>query len=330
MGDPVSLALILVIGVFLLCLVILLPRDPLVRRCRSRRGRSSNEKNVNGSIMSGIRGRELGRRLLEAQRKAGFNGSDLAVKMGWTGSTLSRTMTGHRVVREIEVASLLGLCAVPGPEHEQLMSLSRPYEDCSLHLTPDEAWSTYVMYARDAIRLVEFEPVIVPWPVQIPEYTAAVLADGPTTAAQEATISARREAVSLLGLPSVVLVVDEWALRNPVGDESMMSEQLHHLLRISVRPSLSLQVVPVGHGPRIGRCGAFTVLDYARHPPLLYREDVAEGVLSDDDRVAGPHRSTLTALMAAALDQQRSRDLIARIALEQYGGRDDRHQALGA
>jgi len=37
-------------------------------------------------------------------------------------------------------------------------------------------------------------------------------------------------------------------LRLPVGDSMVMSEQLHHLLRMSVRPYLSLRVVPAADG----------------------------------------------------------------------------------
>jgi hypothetical protein len=101
-----------------------------------------------------------------------------------------------------------------------------------------------------------------------------------------------------------------------------MSNQLHHLLRLSVRPDLSLRVVPIGHGVHPGRHGGFTLLDYPRHPPVLYREDRSEGVLSDDHLDVGLHRSAAGALTAAALDEPQSRELIGRIAIELYGGHD--------
>lgn len=259
-----------------------------------------------------IRSRELGRRLLQAQRAAMFTGSGLAVKMGWTPSTLSRTMAGHRPPHETEVAALSGLCDVPCSERDRLQGLSRPHEDFSLHLPLDEAWSTYVSHASDAVRLSEFNAMIVPWPVQTAQYTTALLGVG-----------ARREAAALLRVPGVELLLHEWALHNPVGDEPTMSEQLHHLLRISVRPDLSLRVVPAGEGPQFARCGAFSLLEYADYPAVLYREDLVEGVLSDDQPIVDPYRSMIRALTAAALDQQQSRDLITSIADELYGGHDD-------
>lgn len=144
--------------------------------------------------MSGsIRSRELGRRLLQAQRTADLTGSGLAAKMGWTPSTLSRTMAGYRPPHETEVAALSGLCGVPGSERDRLQWLSRPHEDFSLHLPPDEAWSTYVSHTGNAVRLFEFNAMVIPWPVQTAQYTTALLANGPTSGIQDSTISARRE-----------------------------------------------------------------------------------------------------------------------------------------
>lgn len=259
-----------------------------------------------------IRSRELGRRLLQAQRAAEYTGSGLAEKMGWTPSTLSRTMAGHRPPYEAEVAALSGLCGVPGPERDRLQWLSRPHKDSSLHLPLDEAWSTYVSHAGNAVRLFEFNAMIVPWPVQTAEYTTALLG-----------IGTRREAAALLRVPSVELLLHEWALHNPVGDEPTMSEQLHHLLRISVRPDLSLRVVPAGEGPQFARCGAFSLLEYADYPAVLYREDPVEGVLSDDQSVVDPYRAMISALSAASLDRQQSRDLITSVADELYGDHDE-------
>lgn len=183
----------------------------------------------------------------------------------------------------------------------------------------NEAWSTYLMHARDAVQLFEFHPMMVPWPVQTTQYTAALLGEGVV----EAAVSDRHEAVSLLRVQNVELLLHEWALRSPVGDVSTMSEQLHHLLRISVRSDLSVRVVPVGNAPHNVRHGAFTLLDYAKHPSVVYREDPAEGVLSDDECLVDIYRSTASALAAAALDERESRELIGRIAVELYGGHED-------
>jgi len=49
-----------------------------------------------------------------------------------------------------------------------------------------------------------------------------------------------------------------------------MSDQLHHLLRMSVRPYLTLRVVPAALGAHAGIAGHFTLLEFAELKPVAY------------------------------------------------------------
>lgn len=262
---------------------------------------------------SSVRGREIGRRLRQVQRESGLTGPQLGEQMGWSPSMLSRTLTGVRVPTPVEAATMLVRCGVPGEQPRQAMlRLIAPYQDDGLHLPSAEVWPVFVAHAERAARLVEFAPFVLPWLLQTPAYTTAVITD--TDAGDDAQAPTRQTATTLLGLPAVAFLVHEWSLRTPMLDAAGMSEQLHHLLRLSVRPSVSLRVVPIAAGAAVARHGAFTLLRSHDHVPVLYREDPVTGVFLDHDPAVDAYLSIADRLAAVALDEQQSRDLIARIA----------------
>jgi hypothetical protein len=108
-----------------------------------------------------------------------------------------------------------------------------------------------------------------------------------------------------------------------------MSEQLHHLMRMSVRPSLSLRIVPTGLGAYLGRHGACTLLEFGDHAPMLYREDHPTGVFLDHRYEITACQSIIERLEAVALDEQQSRHLIGEIATTLYGTETDQPDRAG-
>jgi hypothetical protein len=261
----------------------------------------------------------VGRLLRWAQETAGLNGLQLAAKLHWSPTKLSRTLTGFRPPLDIEVATILGLCGVTGKERDRVLRLCYPQEDSGFRLPQDEQWSVFLTHAKDAVHLVDVQPLIVPWMLQTADYTRALFSDDVVVPdEQEVQVAIRRGSLDLLGLPQVDVLVYEWALRTPISDMSVMSEQLHHLLRMSVRPSVSMRVVPLGRGVQAGRHGQFTLLGYADCPSVLYREDHCSGALLDEQEVVDTYRSVAKHLDTIALDEQQSRELIAHIATGLY------------
>lgn len=271
---------------------------------------------------STVRGRELGRRILAIQRAAGQNGMQLADKLGLSPSLVSRMITGHRPARPIEVATFLALYGVlVGPERDKMLEFSEPYHDeTGLYLSPKDQWSIYLEHARDARSLVEYQPFMVPWILQTSAYTRALIGDSPLgDVDRELLIVERLAGKDLVRRPQVELFVHELALRNKLGDSSVMSEQLHHLIRMSVQPSLSLRLVPAGKGVYAGLFGSFTLLESSDYWPVLYREDHGGARLLDDPQVVAVYRLLAQRLRADALNELRSRERVGAMAVEMYG-----------
>lgn len=278
-----------------------------------------------GPSASSMRARELGRRLLWAQERAGFNGRELSAILGWDPVALSRLLRGRVAARAVDVSALLAVCGVTGSDRLRVLELCEPQDVAGLLRLPDgEHWNAYLAHAAGATRVIEFQPLAVPWAVQTPDYTRALVADSPTvpvaTVAEQ--VAARRAAVELLRLPRVDLLVHECALRIPVGDAAVMAEQLHHLLCLSVRPELSVRVIPIDHGAAAGSSGGFTVMEFDGYDPVVYREHPTGGLFLDHPGEVAAHRAITDRLDVVALDEGRSRDLIGQLAVDLGNDRD--------
>ena len=93
----------------------------------------------------------------------------------------------------------------------------------------------------------------------------------------------------------------------------MIRAQLRHLVELSKRPNITIQVLPFSEGWHPGTTGSFSVLEFPDgvHSPVAYIVSPAgEMYLEREDDV---RRTTLayTHLQTAALSPAKSRDLIA-------------------
>ena len=62
----------------------------------------------------------------------------------------------------------------------------------------------------------------------------------------------------------------ESVLRTPVGGGAVMWDQLHHMVRMSVRLYLVLRVVPASLGAPAAMAGSFTLMEFAEFKPVAY------------------------------------------------------------
>lgn len=67
-----------------------------------------------------MRARELGAGLRRAMERAGLTGQELAHRLDLSPSLMPRILTGHRKIRETDVATILALCGVTGAARQRL------------------------------------------------------------------------------------------------------------------------------------------------------------------------------------------------------------------
>ncbi|MGQ0719440.1 MAG: helix-turn-helix domain-containing protein [Pseudonocardiales bacterium] len=279
-----------------------------------------------------IRSRELGDGLRQAIEQAGLNGEHAAHVLGWSPSKMSRLLSGKRNATEVDVAAILGMCRVKGKERDRLLAL------CQERNTPGwlqqhgsrlpKQLVTLIDHENRAVAYSDIQPMLVPGLLQTGDYARAVIGRIATVPADEvddrvAARLARQSLFSRQRPARFTFYVHESVLRTPVGGPAVMSEQLHHLLRMAVRPYITLRVIPVALGAHAATAGPFILLEFAEFRPVVYLESETSSLFLEKKEETAAYQGILGALAETTLGEGESRELIATVATELYANRED-------
>ncbi len=86
-------------------------------------------------LISTARRRELGAELRRLRERMGINGQDMAARLEWTPTMISRVETGKRVVSQFEVLKYTTVCGVDAITQAALMELAVEPDDYRLSAT---------------------------------------------------------------------------------------------------------------------------------------------------------------------------------------------------
>ena len=115
------------------------------------------------------------------------------------------------------------------------------------------------------------------------------------------------------------MVIDESVLYRPVGGAAVMQGQLAHLLEMSERPRVSVQVLPTDVGAHVGLLGAFVILSFPDDAPdMVYFESPDHGETTRDAKRLARVAVTYDTVRDNALSARASRDFIRKVAQETW------------
>jgi hypothetical protein len=127
---------------------------------------------------------------------------------------------------------------------------------------------------------------------------------------------ARQAVLTRASAPQFFAVLDEGALRRPIGGPGVMRRQLHHLLGAAGQPHVTLRVVPVAAGAHAGLRGPFVILEFAEEPALVYLENHGTELFLEEEADLAAYRVALGNILNAALAPAATAELIAQLAAE--------------
>jgi len=281
-----------------------------------------------------VRSRELGEGLRAAMKSAGMGVRDLGRRLDWPHPRVSHLLSGKRGGSELDVVSVLVACKVKREERERLMTLCRELgtqgwlQQYGSQLP--EQLRTYVDHETKATEIWDFHLAVIPGLLQTEDYARAVIRRSVHAPASEVEgrVQARLTRQGIFNRyppPRITYYIHETVLRVVVGSSAVMSDQLHHLLRMAVRPRLEIRILPCTAGAHAGMAGPFTLMEFPSFTPLVYLEGELSAVfLEQEDQIDG-YRRIVAALANTALGPQESKELIAALATELYReDQDDR------
>jgi hypothetical protein len=175
-------------------------------------------------------------------------------------------------------------------EREQMLTLaSQANQPGWWHRYQDvlPTWfQSYIGLEESAESIRSYDSQFVPGLLQTEEYSAAVLELGefsPEETDRLVFLRKERQRRFTAGGLRLWAVIDEMALRRPVGNPALMRAQLEHLLEIGDRPGLTLQVTPYPDGASYLVPGSFSILKFATAdlPDVVYVEQLTSAMYLD-------------------------------------------------
>lgn len=268
-----------------------------------------------------MRGREVGEGVRAAIQRAGLSGREAARLVGWDPAKVSDLVNGKGGTSEIELAVLLGACKTPVAEREHLLALHREstakdwFQQHGARLPVH--LRTLVQHEKVATGVVSWQMNLVHGLLQTSEYMSAVISASPTVPKSEVAerVAARLARQRIFdGRRVFTFYVHEQALRLPVGGPAVMSDQMHHLLRMSVRPYITLRVVPTAVGAHAGLGGSFELMTFDGIQPVVNVETETSSLFVEARTSVDSFKQVLGSIAQLALDEEQSRRLITEIA----------------
>ncbi|MFE1951596.1 MULTISPECIES: helix-turn-helix domain-containing protein [Streptomyces] len=274
----------------------------------------------------------LGRRLQDLRESAGLKREDAARVLRVTAATIRRMETAEVALKIPYLQLLLKSYDVDRDEAEAFVQLAeeanKPGWWQRFHDILPGWFSMYVSLEGAASLIRSYEPHFVPGLLQTADYARGVLRSGavgralvedPEVVDRHVDLRMRRQALlTREDAPRVWMVMDETALRRPVGGADVMRAQLDRLLDVMELPNVTLQVAEFASGPHPGTYGPFVLFRFAvpELPDMVYSEYLTGAVYLDARPEVATHLEVMDRMAAHAATAQRTKEILSDLRKE--------------
>ena len=250
-----------------------------------------------------VQGRRLRAALRQARQAAGLTLERVAAELDVSPSKIVRIESGAVKVSTTDLRAMLDLYEITDPrEVTEFVSMARAarqrpwwqkeYGDVASH-----RYLEYVELEQAAAVTLNFEPLVVPGLLQTGEYARAVIrrfgrdaSDDQVNALVKFRLDRQGRLLDTPEPPKLSFVLDESVVYRKVGSGNVMEEQVRHLIELSGRPNITIQILPFDAGVGPNTQAPFVVVQFpaTADPDVLYIELPTGGTLiaNDHDEVA--------------------------------------------
>ena len=197
----------------------------------------------------------LGVRLREIRRDARLTGRALAAECGWHFTKVSKLEHGVQSPSEDDLRDWCRVCKASG-EVDDLMASLRAIDSMDVEWRRALRFGMHhnqearnVLHERTSLFRI-YEPGLMPGLFQTAEYAATVLGAAiafnqiPNDLDEAVAARLERQRFLYSGDRRFLAVLEEQALRTPVGSSDVMQGQLDRLLAVMSLPRVSLGIIP--------------------------------------------------------------------------------------
>ncbi|MEO3781451.1 helix-turn-helix transcriptional regulator [Micromonospora sp. B11E3] len=283
--------------------------------------------------------RQLGRALRQLRTEAGVTLDAAAESLECSRQKVWRIESGLGSVRAVDVRAM---CQLYDANPELTGALAALASETKAkgwwHAYGDaipDWFELYVGLESAASRLRFYKNTLVPGLLQTRRYALGIYrVDQPEMSEEDRQLAVdlRLQRQSLLTrrlprAPRVRVTLCESVLLRPVGDASVMAEQLRHLLEVTNLPNVSIHILPLAAGPHLGAVGGeFVMLEFppgnrsTPEPAVVYCESWTGALYLDRPAEFAAYEKVWSSLGRLAFDEGQSRNVINKILGEIHHG----------
>jgi transcriptional regulator with XRE-family HTH domain len=279
----------------------------------------------------------LGAQLRRLREAKGISREDAGYLIRASESKISRMELGRVGFKERDIADLLSLYGITHQdERAALLALARQAKTPGWWQRYGDilpSWfQTYLGLEEAASLIRTYEVQFVPGLLQTEDYARAVITHGnPGAPAEEIErrVSLRMKRQQLLtrsaAPPQLWAVVDEAALRRPMGSPAVMAAQIEGLIKASELPNVTLQVLPFHVGAHSAEAGAFTILRFPEPdlPDVVYTEQLTGALYLDKREDVDAYMATVDRLSVESAPPRTTIKILSKILQETTPDGDD-------
>ena len=246
----------------------------------------------------------FGAELRRAREGAGLSREELGKLTGYVAGTIAQLEIGERFPQPRFID---WLC-----EHFQTDQFRRIYDTLLRRDAYPESFRPWIDIEQAASVLRSYELSVIPGLLQTEQYARALLLS--TGDGVEARVAARLERQAILEHerpPTLIFLVSENALSQPVGSNEIMRQQLSKLATAAER--WIVQVVPLAAETYIHLAGSF-VIATVEGEDVVYTPTQLRGYVIDNLDLVADAKWRWEAIRSEALPRRQSKDFILELA----------------
>ncbi|GHG36032.1 transcriptional regulator [Streptomyces albogriseolus] len=268
-----------------------------------------------GADSSGEFLRCFGRQMKLLREAAGLTQAQLGERVGYGEAQIAAVEQGRRIPRpelvdavDREVGGRGLLVAMKG----EVAKARYP-----------QFFRRYAEMEAEAVELHAYDNHVVKGLLQTEEYARAVftmwrpLLDPEVIEQRVAARLERQKLFSRRPAPLLSFVIEEQALRRPVGGREVLRGQLEQLLLYGHERNVEMQVMPTDRDEHAGLGGAFTLIHLKDRSRMGYMEVQEASILYTAPKKVSPLEATYGVLRAQALTPRESLTFITKLLGEQ-------------
>ncbi|MFI8788213.1 helix-turn-helix transcriptional regulator [Streptomyces sp. NPDC055105] len=274
----------------------------------------------------------LGRRLQDLRERAGLKREEAAKILRVAPATVRRMEMAEVGLKIPYLQLLLKSYSVTDEEADAFVMLAeeanKPGWWQRFHDILPGWFSMYVSLEGAASLIRSYEPHFVPGLLQTEDYARGVLRSGAVGRAlaedpdvverHVALRMQRQELITREDAPRLWTVMDETALRRPVGGPDVMRGQIDRLLEATELANVTLQIAEFAAGPHPGTYGPFVLFRFAMSelPDMVYSEYLTGAVYLDARPEVATHLEVMDRMAAHAATAHRTKDILRDLRKE--------------